>query len=178
MNETNQNSSSVSDVDVMSPLSDEYRTTEDVSEDDGEDGVLSGTVNPLPPSSSQGGEPITAEPTVASISRPVRSTRGIFPKRYNDFHLTSLVAAASTSDEPLTYHDAMSSLEKEEWYGAMACEFDSMMKNHVWDLVDRPENANIDKNRWVFKKKYDATGKIARLVAYGYSQKEGIDRLY
>lgn len=54
-----------------------------------------------------------------------------------------------------------------------------MINNKVWELVDRPKSHNIVKNKWVYKKKYDATGKFirykARLVACGYSQIEGID---
>ena len=46
-------------------------------------------------------------------------------------------------------------------------------------MVDPPVNRNIIKNKWIFKRKYDVSGKIiayrARLVALGYSQKHGID---
>lgn len=45
--------------------------------------------------------------------------------------------------------------------------------------MERPENGNVISNRWIFKKKYTADGRIdkykARLVIRGFSQKEGID---
>lgn len=168
---------------VQSPLSELYRTTEDATEDSGEAVVLSSPVtSPLQPSASSDYEPMLAEVEESAVPtnfRPVRSTRGIFPERYNDFHIDSLMATASSSQEPLTFRDAMNSPEKDEWYGAMEVELGSMVKNNVWELVDRPKNVNIVKNKWVFKKKYDSTGNLnrykARLVACGYSQKEGID---
>lgn len=49
----------------------------------------------------------------------------------------------------------------------------------TWDLVPRPKDRSIVKNRWVYKTKYRADGSIerlkARLVAKGYTQKQGID---
>jgi hypothetical protein len=52
-------------------------------------------------------------------------------------------------------------------------------KNEAWDLVELPTGRNPMGNKWVFKKKLNAEGKVekykARLVAKGYSQVEGID---
>ena len=47
------------------------------------------------------------------------------------------------------------------------------------DLVDFPTRINPIANKWVFKKKLNAKGKVekykSRLVSKGYSQVEGID---
>jgi hypothetical protein len=52
-------------------------------------------------------------------------------------------------------------------------------KNEAWDLVDLSTRRNPIDNKWVFKKKLNAKGKVekykARLVENGYSQVEGID---
>ena len=52
-------------------------------------------------------------------------------------------------------------------------------KNADWDLVELSTERNPIKNKWVFKKKINAEGKVekykSRLVAKGYSQVEGID---
>ena len=55
----------------------------------------------------------------------------------------------------------------------------SLKDNQTWDLIDKPDGQNIVGCKWVFKVKLAAGGNIdrfkARLVAQGYSQKEGID---
>ena len=58
-------------------------------------------------------------------------------------------------------------------------EYDSLLKNHTWDLVDLPPGRFTVKNKWIYKCKPKADGSIdrykARLVAKGYSQSYGID---
>jgi hypothetical protein len=58
-------------------------------------------------------------------------------------------------------------------------EMAALDKNEAWDLVDFSTGRNHIGNKWVFKKKLNAEGKVekykARLVAKGYSQVEGID---
>uniref|UniRef100_A0A2N9G8K6 Reverse transcriptase Ty1/copia-type domain-containing protein n=1 Tax=Fagus sylvatica TaxID=28930 RepID=A0A2N9G8K6_FAGSY len=55
----------------------------------------------------------------------------------------------------------------------------SMDKNNVWELVDLPPGRKTIGNKWVLKVKRKADGSInrynARLVAKGYTQREGID---
>jgi hypothetical protein len=54
-----------------------------------------------------------------------------------------------------------------------------MSSNDVWDLVEIPDGAKRVGCKWVYKTKYDSKGKIkrfkVRLVAKGFSQREGID---
>lgn len=178
---SNRSSSEISDADITpppwSPLSDQYCTGEDRSDDGDEDPSL-----PVPETACRGGG---GEPTVSAgsdatrLPRPVRSTRGKLPQKLSDYDLSTLMAEASSLDDPSTYEEAMSSSDKEEWCKAIKCEYDSLLKNNVWELVDRPKHTNVVKCKWVFKRKYDATGKFtkykARLVARGFSQKEGID---
>lgn len=61
----------------------------------------------------------------------------------------------------------------------MKVEYDSLIKNSTWDLVERPTSKKILSNKWVFKLKRNQDGSInkykARLVARGCEQKEGID---
>ncbi|PKI37382.1 hypothetical protein CRG98_042221 [Punica granatum] len=55
----------------------------------------------------------------------------------------------------------------------------SMSENQVWDLVDPLEGTVPIGNKWVFKRKICADGKVetykARLVAKGYHQRQGVD---
>ena len=58
-------------------------------------------------------------------------------------------------------------------------EYQSIMKNDVWDVVPRPRGKSIITSKWIYKIKHDANGSTekykARFVARGFSQKEGID---
>ena len=61
----------------------------------------------------------------------------------------------------------------------MMGEYQSIMKNDVWDIVPKPENKSVFSLKWICKIKHGADGSIgkykARFVARGFSQKEGID---
>ena len=58
-------------------------------------------------------------------------------------------------------------------------ELDSIMSNHVWELVNLPLGTKPIECKWIFKRKLKANGSIdkykARLVAKGFSQKKDID---
>lgn len=76
----------------------------------------------------------------------------------------------------LTYSEATTGPEKEEWIKAINSEKQSLKENNVWELVDRAEagNRKVLTNKWVLKQKNDGKYK-ARLVARGCEQKPGID---
>jgi hypothetical protein len=61
----------------------------------------------------------------------------------------------------------------------MTEEYQSIIKNDVWEIVPRPNSKDVVSSRWLFKIKHAADGSIdkykARFVAHGFSQKEGID---
>jgi hypothetical protein len=62
---------------------------------------------------------------------------------------------------------------------AMTKEYQSIIKNDVWEIVLRPKSKDVVSSKWLFKIKHVADGSIekykARFVARGFSQKEGID---
>ena len=61
----------------------------------------------------------------------------------------------------------------------MVEEYQSIIKNDVWDIVPRPKDKSMVSSKWIFKTKHSADSSIekykARFVARGFSQKEGID---
>jgi hypothetical protein len=58
-------------------------------------------------------------------------------------------------------------------------EYNSIMKNDVWEVVPRPEGKSVVTSRWLYKLKHAVDGSIekykAHFVAWGFSQVEGVD---
>ena len=61
----------------------------------------------------------------------------------------------------------------------MVEEYDSIVRNSVWDVVPRPENKSVVSSRWLYKLKKATDSSVekhkARFVARGFSQVKGID---
>ena len=81
--------------------------------------------------------------------------------------------------EPKSLEEALATEHANQWRAAADSEFESLMKNETWKLVELPSDRKPIGCKWVFKVKYCSDGKIerfkARLVAKGYAQKYGID---
>ena len=50
--------------------------------------------------------------------------------------------------EPTNYEEAV---EKKEWVEEMTGEYQSIMKNDVWDIVPKPEGKSIVSSKWIYK---------------------------
>jgi hypothetical protein len=61
----------------------------------------------------------------------------------------------------------------------MQKEYDALIKNGTWKLVDPPYGTKLIGCKWVFKNKYISDGSLdkhkERLMEKGFSQKEGVD---
>lgn len=72
----------------------------------------------------------------------------------------------------------MSGPEKEQWERAMMEELKNFDDNQAWEFIDRKEADRVVQCKWVLKKKFECNNKVrygARLVAKGFTQKEGVD---
>ena len=80
------------------------------------------------------------------------------------------------SPVPRTYRAA---LADPNWRKAMEEEFSSLLGNHTWGLVPRPQSANIVSCKWIFKRKFNVDGSLERYKAMwllrGFSQRPSID---
>jgi hypothetical protein len=78
--------------------------------------------------------------------------------------------------QPTCFEEA---IRKKEWAYAMTEEYQSIIKNDVWEIVPRPKRKDVVSSKWLYKIKHVVDGSIekykARFVARGFSQKEGID---
>ena len=81
--------------------------------------------------------------------------------------------------EPTTMTEALNSPEREQWKAAAEDEIKSLNDHETWTLAQLPPDRRVVGSKWVFKTKYNSEGEIdrfkCRLVAQGYSQREGID---
>ena len=59
--------------------------------------------------------------------------------------------------EPSTYEEAS---ENKEWRDAMIKEYQSIMKNDVWEIVLRPKKDFVVTSKWIYKIKHVANGSI------------------
>ena len=85
--------------------------------------------------------------------------------------LTGLINCEPSNFGEATQHDV--------WQEAMVEEYDSIMKNQVWEVVPRPEGKKVVGSRWMYKVKHATDESVekykARFVAKGFSQKDSID---
>ena len=103
-----------------------------------------------------------------------KSKRQRTVKSFGDDYIVYLM------DDRLTIiEEAYSSSDADLWKEAVRSEMDSFMTNGTWEIVDRPYGCKPIGCKWVFKKKFRPDGTIerykARLMAKGYTQKEGED---
>ena len=77
--------------------------------------------------------------------------------------------------EPGSFEEAV---KHQVWKDAMHEEYESIMKNDVWDVVPRPKDKSVVTAKWLYKIKHGSDGSAerfkARFVARGFSQKEGV----
>ena len=84
----------------------------------------------------------------------------------------------STPDLP-SLKEAMRSSEASEWKEAMQREYDALIENGTWKLVDRPIDQHVLTAKLAFKRKRDIDCNIkrykARWIAREFEQREGVD---
>jgi hypothetical protein len=78
----------------------------------------------------------------------------------------------STNIKPTSFEEATSC---DQWKEAMQKEYDALIKNGTWKLVDPPFGTKPIGYMWVYKNKFKSNGSLdkhkARLVVKGFAQK-------
>lgn len=114
-----------------------------------------------------------------TLSDRGRSLQGKYLKSENPEKTNTPRDILQPMDDPITVKEAMSRPDGGLWRMAMQSEYEALMDNNTWDLVDLPLGRKAIKTKWVFRTKKDVTGQIdrykARLVCKGYTQRKGED---
>ncbi|GJS10877.1 putative RNA-directed DNA polymerase [Tanacetum coccineum] len=134
----------------------------------------------------------------SSAGGPRRSNRKyVLPNQYNDYVMNkkakhgldkvvtysnlssdnySFVTNLNRTTEPKSYKEAAFD---PRWVEAMNAEIESLIRNMTWVVTELPKNRKVIGCKWIFKIKYKSTGEVkrhkARIMAKGFSQREGVD---
>jgi hypothetical protein len=106
------------------------------------------------------------------------ATRGTFRESRPPHRFSSYVALMSNiiDSEPSSFEEVAGN---QVWKDAMMEEYQSIMKNDVWDIVLRLKGKFVLTSKFFYKIKHTTDGSIekykARFVARRFSQKEGVD---
>ncbi|GJW75220.1 putative RNA-directed DNA polymerase [Tanacetum coccineum] len=141
------------------------------------------------------GEPENSSQVQPDLRRSSRTSKQ--PARFNDFvvgssklyGLEKYVTYANLSrsnfcfsttlnktTEPTTYDEA---IRNPKWIESMNNEIEALLRNNTWTVCDLPKGRKPVGSKWLWKIKFKSTGEIerykSRVVAKGYSQREGFD---
>ncbi|KAK9187740.1 hypothetical protein WN944_019139 [Citrus x changshan-huyou] len=120
---------------------------------------------------------ILEQPSLLEPRRSGRVTR--LPARYMFLGETYMAISDEHVQDLTSYNEALIDRDVEFWKKAMNQEMESMYSNKVWELVEAPNGVKPIGCKWIYKRKSGVDGRVetfkARLVAEGYTQKEGID---
>jgi hypothetical protein len=105
---------------------------------------------------------------------PEETTRQV--KRPKPFSSYTTLMCDLLEEEPTCFEEA---IQRKEWVDVMTEEYQSIIKNEVWEIVPKRKSKDVVSSKWIFKIKHVADGSIekykARFVTHGFSPKKGID---
>jgi hypothetical protein len=103
------------------------------------------------------------EPHTLVLRRSMRDRRK--PERYSppDFH--SNFSLSITDDDPIIVKEAMNLEDSKLWKKAMVEEMGALDKNEAWDIVEFPVGRKSIGTKWLFKKNFNAQGKVEKYKA-------------
>jgi hypothetical protein len=96
-------------------------------------------------------------------------------KKPNPFSSYMTLMCDLLKEEPTFFEEA---IQRKEWVDSMTEEYQSIMKNEVWEIVPRPKNKYVVSSGWLFKIEHVADGSIEkykeRFFAHGFSHKKAL----
>jgi transposase InsO family protein len=122
-----------------------------------------------------------AEP---EVPRNLRIDMNVSPPKTNTRTRSGrafLSTAFMVEPGPKSYRAALRTAEAEEWKTAVNTEIAALDSHQAMEFIPEalPPEATVVNSRWLLSKKFKATGEIdkykARLIAQGFTQKDGLD---
>ncbi|CAB3980000.1 Hypothetical predicted protein [Paramuricea clavata] len=158
------NENDFGDKDEMMTTKSQDQTTEDVKEETVEF------------EEEKVGEEVSTEPRTSGRTRkaPVRYGYDEYAETASPVHPARHVAYnVCEIEEPSSMSKAKENQHSKEWMAAADSEYNSVMENKTWRLVQLPPGRTAIGCRWVFRAKHDSDGRVnhfkARLVAKRYA---------
>jgi hypothetical protein len=88
-------------------------------------------------------------------------------------------AGAASMSDPQNYKQALKSDDLECWKDTTLTEYNTLIQNGTWEIVELPPGEKAIGSSWVFRIKTHSDGSIecykARIIAQGCSQRPGRD---
>jgi hypothetical protein len=88
---------------------------------------------------------------------PEGTTRQV--KRPNPFSIYTILMCDLLEKDPTCFEEAT---QKKEWADAMIEEYQSIIKNNVWEIVPRLKSKDVVSSKWLFKLKHVVNGSIEK----------------
>ena len=158
------------------PSSEEYHEVRPGNQEEPKDEMMpdvEGPMDPIDPPPSMKRRPSWLRDTLEDAKRQI-APRGTFRESKKSNRYQGYLAAMSTivQSEPRTFEKVVEHQVRKD---AMHEEYESIMKNNVWDMVPRSKDKSVVTSKWLFKIKHGAYGSAekykARFVARGFSKK-------
>ena len=111
-----------------------------------------GPMNPIDPPPSMGKRPSWLRDTLEDAEGHM-APRGTFRESKKPSRYQGYLAAMSTTVQykPRSFEEF---IKHQVWKDAMHEEYESIMKNDVWDVVPRPEEKVVVTSKWFYKIKH------------------------
>jgi hypothetical protein len=118
-------------------------------------------------------------PGTSFLRKSQRSSKGTWHSTKFHDETTYAYAFLTQVADPSSISEALSSEDASHWLQAIETEYNSLIKNNIWILVDRPPDRSLVSTKWFFQRKYNSDGTLARykarFVARGFFQQADID---
>eukprot|EP00253_Pinus_taeda_P007442 PITA_07442 len=96
------------------------------------------------------------------IDPPPQEPSSSKSKKRNRYQGYLIVMSTIIQNEPSSFEEAV---EQQVWKDAMNEEYESIMKNDVWDVVPRPQDKSVVTSKWLYKIKHGADGSAKKFKA-------------
>ena len=91
-------------------------------------------------------------------------------KRPKPFSSYTTLMCDLLEEEPTCFEE---SIQRKEWADVGTEEYQSIIKNEVWEIVPKPKSKDVVSSKWIFKIKHVVDVSIenykVRFVAHGFS---------